>query len=450
MNIDQISNNEEQNNNILSNDFFQQENDIQTDPNMYYKKIQQNQKNILYNQPTKNKNKQLIANNQHYITQSLAQKIIQDSNNNLNITPVNQDLINITYTTPEQNRNNNLYNNLNYEDINKEYEPLTDDNEKLQELARNIKENENKIEKMNKTVNEIISSKNKNNEINDMRSFITQINDIEKIQQENITLKADSLIYREDINNLIELNNKYTEELETSRKKILDLISRNNDIEKDINHKDFQINKLNEIIARLRLYENPDMDYKIRNNKTKDEILYELEFNIKVCNEESMKLSNEKKILEEKLKQIINNKNELNKNLILNNDLNNKMVNEMEDKIKLLEKEINNLNNENNILNINNQRDENDIKKLIDERNNIENKYIKKKEEFDKLQYDYSNLNRKYQQLLNENKKKEIMEQNKIREKSIIKKSNKDAIEEMYNKIQILKSQVKQERDIEY
>ena len=403
------------------------------------------------------------------MTQSLAKKIIQEKNNNINVIPINQDITNLTYTSPNKIQiisksdiNNSIinkssqnafganpYNNI-YYDLNKEFESFTDDNEKLNELAKNIKENENKIEQMNKTMNEILCSKNKNDEINGAQSFFTQFKDVEKIKQENITLKADSIIYREDINNLVELNNKYSEELEISRKKILDLISRNNDIEKDINHKDYQINKLKEIISRLRLYENPDMDYKIVNNKSKEEVLHEIEFNIKTCNEENIKLNNEKKILEEKIKDIIENKNKLNRNNLLQNEQNNRIINQMEEKIKILEKEINDLSNENNLLDANNQRNEKEIEKLFNERNNIENKYNKKKDEFDKLQKDFNILSKRYQQLIYQNNRNIIMEQNIKNNKNRVKKLNEDAINEMYNKIQILKSQVKQERDIEY
>ena len=64
--------------------------------------------------------------------------------------------------------------------------------------------------------------------INDTKYFFNQVNDLEKIQQENITLKADSIIYREDISSLVELNNKYSQDLEIARRKILDLIYKNN------------------------------------------------------------------------------------------------------------------------------------------------------------------------------------------------------------------------------
>ena len=98
----------------------------------------------------------------------------------------------------------------------------------------------------------------------------------------------------------------------------------------------------------------------------------------------------------------------------------------------------------------NNQRNEKEIEKLFNERNNIENKYNKKKDEFDKLQKDFNILSKRYQQLIYQNNRNIIMEQNIKNNKNRVKKLNEDAINEMYNKIQILKSQVKQERDIEY
>ena len=83
--------------------------------------------------------------------------------------------------------------------------------------------------------------------------------------------------------------------MEIARKKILDLIDKNNNIEKEIHHKKYQIDKLNEILTRLRMYENQDVEYKIRNNKTKEEILYETEYNVKMRKDEKLKLIKDKK-----------------------------------------------------------------------------------------------------------------------------------------------------------
>ena len=139
--------------------------------------------------------------------------------------------------------------------------------------------------------------------------------------------------------------------------------------------------------------------------------------------------------MEEKIKDIIHNKNEINKNIIINNEFYDKKINEMEEKIKILEKKINNINDENNLLNINNQRNKNEMIKLINDRNNIENKCAKKNEEYDELLNKYNIINKKYQQLLYDNNRRIIMEKNKIKEKKIIKKSNQEAINEMYKNI---------------
>ena len=47
----------------------------------------------------------------------------------------------------------------------------------------------------------------------------------ERILQENVTLKSDTLIFREDIKHLTEVNKRLESELEISRKKILDLVN---------------------------------------------------------------------------------------------------------------------------------------------------------------------------------------------------------------------------------
>ena len=467
--FEQIMIDNEKNNNISNRVFFQLEdnniNNIPTEPISNFQKIYQDQQKI-YPSSIQKVYKKGHTNFPHNITQSLAKKIIKNNNNNLNITSVNQDMI-LNNTCPNRNKlinnenSNNFINrssntvginnliNIN-DDINREYESLTDDNEKLKELARNIKENGNKIEQMNKTMNKILVLNNKSDDLNDENSIFSQMNDIEKIKQENITLKADSIIYREDINHLMELNNKYTTELELSRKKILDLISRNNDIEKDINHKDYQINKLNEVLSRLRLYENPDMEYKISNNKSKEQIVHELEFNIKTVEEENNKLNTEKKILKEKIKDLIENKNELNNNMVANNEQNNRIINNMNEKILMLEKEINELSNENNLLNIDTQKNEKEMERLYMERNTMEEKYNKKEEEYQKLQNDYNILNKRYQQLIYENNRSFMNDENRKNESDEkTKKMNKDAINELYKKIQVLKSKTKQERDIE-
>ena len=414
--------------------------------------------NPLNNQPNSNNDQKNNLN----ITPKIFNQ--RSANNNLNITPIEPELTPLNYTFPNQLPiENNLYNDISEkhmiknkssnnikDEILKEYKSLSEDNDdQLNEIAINIKENEDKIDNMAKRMNLLINQKKEENII-DAKSLFSQVNDIEKLQQENITLKADSIIFREDISNLVQSNEKYTQDLEIARKKIMELIDKCNEIEKEINHKEFQIDKLNEILARLRLYENQDVEFKIINNKSKDEVLHEIEYNVKIGKDENNKLIKDKKILEEKIQNLIENKNDFNRNNIINNERENKIINELEEKVRILEKGIMNLNDQNNILNINNTKMEKELENLYADKKNYEEKYNKEKEEFEKLQLSYNNLYNKYHHVLIESNKKivkkEIIKRNKS-EKNL--KKNKSVINELYNKIQILKTKVKNDRNIE-
>ena len=414
--------------------------------------------NPLNNQPNSNNDQKNNLN----ITPKIFNQ--RSANNNLNITPIEPELTPLNYTFPNQLPiENNIYNDISEkhmiknkssnnikDEILKEYKSLSEDNDdQLNEIAINIKENEDKIDNMAKRMNLLINQKKEENII-DAKSLFSQVNDIEKLQQENITLKADSIIFREDISNLVQSNEKYTQDLEIARKKIMELIDKCNEIEKEINHKEFQIDKLNEILARLRLYENQDVEFKIINNKSKDEVLHEIEYNVKIGKDENNKLIKDKKILEEKIQNLIENKNDFNRNNIINKERENKIINELEEKVRILEKGIMNLNDQNNILNINNTKMEKELENLYADKKNYEEKYNKEKEEFEKLQLSYNNLYNKYHHVLIESNKKivkkEIIKRNKS-EKNL--KKNKSVINELYNKIQILKTKVKNDRNLE-
>ena len=266
------------------------------------KKFKFNERNLISN----NENFILNENNENYKSYNTCQNIYQNplkilptskypnknldssyktdiqknSDNNLELTLREYESMILNNTFPNQilqqnNLKNNSTNNLK-EEIIKEYKSLSYDNdEQLNELAINIKENKDQIDLINKKIN-LIANKKNDQEIIDTKNFFIQADDMEKIKQENITLKADSIIYREDISNLVQSNDKLTQDLENSRKKIMELIEKNNEIEKEINHKENQIGKLNEILIRLRLYENQDYEFKIKNDKPNEEVLNEI------------------------------------------------------------------------------------------------------------------------------------------------------------------------------
>jgi len=355
---------------------------------------------------------------------------------------------NLCIEIPDKNMiKNNSTNNLK-EEIIKEYKSLSVDNdEQLNELAINIKENKDQIDLINKKIN-LIANKKNDQEIIDTKNFFIQVDDMEKIKQENITLKADSIIYREDISNLVQSNDKLTQDLENARKKIMELIEKNNEIEKEINHKENQIGKLNEILIRLRLYENQDYEFKIKNDKPNEEVLNEIENNVKIGKLENNKLIQDKKNLEDKIQNLIQNRIDFNKNHLFNNEEENKIINELEERIKFFENNIINLSEQNNMLALTNSKMEEELNNLYIDRNSYEEKYNKEKEDFEKLRSCYNNLYNKYQNVFIENNqklmKKEMIRRNKSEKKM---QKNKNVINELYNKIQNLKSKVKNDRN---
>ena len=248
---------------------------------------------------------------------------------------------------------------------------------KLNQLEQNVKNNEEKIDQVKKEMNDYVKSKNE--EINHTKSFISQSMEYEKIQQENITLKADTLIYREDIAHLSEINKKLENELELCRKKILELINNNDSYEKELLNRNLQVNQLTEAITRLRLFDNPEVDFTIENRKNKDQKIQELAFQNKNLNDDNIKLVTENKILNEKLMNVIKEKDDLCKELNFCKQKENEQINLLEDKIQNLENQLNSISKENISLRLTDEKYLREIELIRKEKENFANKLTKKK-----------------------------------------------------------------------
>ena len=311
---------------------------------------------------------------------------------------------------------------------------------KLNQLEQNVKNNEEKIDQVKKEMNDYVKSKNE--EINHTKSFISQSMEYEKIQQENITLKADTLIYREDIAHLSEVNKKLENELELCRKKILDLINNNDSYEKELLNRNLQVNQLTEAITRLRLFDNPEVDFTIENRKNKDQKIQELAFQNKNLNDHIIKLVTENKILNEKLMNVIKEKEDLCKELNYCKQRENEQINLLEDKIQNLENQLNSISKENISLRLTDEKYLREIELIRKEKENFANKLTKKKDQLNELSIKYNSLEEKCRQLEFEKQ----LNQNVV--KDTVQKDNnkKEIFNDLYNKIQLFKSQVKNKR----
>ena len=365
-----------------------------------------------------------------------------------------KDYINNNMNTYEDSKNDSQYydTNENCQNDNNVNNYIFDNN-RIKEIQNNLKENEIKMERVNKTMINFIN--NKKDEINNSRSWVSEMYEIEKMKQENLILKADSIIYAEDITHLSQVNKNLSQELEATKRKIYDLISKGDEAIQILNNKNYEINQLTESISNLKLSNCPEVLDNIKSNRTKDQLIFELQFKLTNLNNDKIKVETEKKILEEQYNNLAEEKkavvkqDEMYKNKISSN------ICDLEEKIKKMEKLLEELSQQNNELKINNKKWNENIEMLNKEKNDFENKYMEKKEQCNELENEFKNLENKYSQLLYDTQKQKFIKE-KIRseeEKQNKRKrkisSKKIIVNDLFNQIQNLKEKIKTERNMD-
>ena len=344
---------------------------------------------------------------------------------------------NIIYKKPSLNNNNS---EIYYPEENKIMMNL---------MKENIKQNESKLEKMNKTMQDIFLKQNKDKNLS--KEYYSQINELEKIKQENLSLRADFIIFREDILHLSEINRKLKLEFDFAKKKIFNLISNCENSNQILNNKNYEIAQLAEEISNIHLSNSDETMRKIKNNKTKEQQIYEYEFELNILNNEKIKFEIEIKNLEEKYKNMSEekNKNEKEEEFYTNRIKEN--INGLEDKIKYLGEKMNQLVMINKELLLKNHEYENSINILKNEKKIFMDKYNQKEEQFNDLQNNLKILENKYSEILfnikKSNNEKENEKKQKIKNKNKKMKSSKQLIvNDLFNKIKELKENIKIEK----
>ena len=392
------------------------------------------QKNTIYQKRNK-----FQSNRSNYTDKSKSKKYTYIFENNYPNSSFKSIQNNIVYKKPSLNNNTEIQN--------------SDENIFIiNDLKENIKQNETKLEKVNKTMQDILSKQNEDQNIS--KEYYSQINELEKIQQENLTLKADLIIYREDILHLSEINRKLKLEYDLSQKKIFDLISKLEDSNQTLNNKNFEIAQLTEAISNTKLSNSNETMKKIKNNKTKEQQIYEYEFELDKINTEKIKLETEIKNLEEKYNSLMEEKNKNEKEEEFYKNRINENISGLEDKIKNLGNQMDELSVINKELKLKNQKYENNINFLKNETNNFIEKYNEKTEQINELEKEFKNLENKYSQILYEVRKRNLMKENDKNQedkndyiKPKKRKSSKQIIvNDLYNKIKEIKENIKSER----
>ena len=250
--------------------------------------------------------------------------------------------------------------------------------------------------------------------------------DFDKIIQENIILKSDNLLFKEDINHLSEINKTLSNELNAAKQQILTLINQNASYQKEIANKLATINQLNETIDKMNIVssqKSTTIGRQIKQNL--EEKIYYLNKNNKELNNELVKANTENKVLKEQIEELKKDNDKYKKYHDISASKEKEQMSILEDKVLFMENQLNDISKENNELRILDDKNRKEIEILQKEKENIQNKYENKKEEYNQLILKYNQLDKQAKEY--QLAKISIENAHKLKEEDIVFKRNNQA-----------------------
>ena len=264
-------------------------------------------------------------------------------------------------------------------------------------------------------------------------------NELKTLKLDYITLNNDNIIYREDINKLVELNKQLECSLEQERSHNYELAKENDILNNENQNLYRKIDEVNKKISQMKS-NSLNEEGLINKQMYLEEKLNEKEFQCQMILEENNKINAEYKLLTDKYIRLQEKNNNEGKELNELKIMNEEKLNEIEDKMEILLEEINTLKNENNELKRQNE--------------NLRNKIIEKENEKDEYYTKYKEIKIKNEVISKENKEmnEKFLEQKKYlqkeKEKSFMKQRLKQnnseqkikVIQDLHNEIQKYKA----------
>ena len=272
--------------------------------------------------------------------------------------------------------------------------------------------------------------------------------DFDKIIQENIILKSDNLLFKEDINHLSEINKTLSNELNAARQQILTLINQNASYQKEIANKLATINQLNETIDKMNIVssqKSTTIGRQIKQN-LEEKIDY-LNKNNKELNNELVKANTENKVLKEQIEELKKDNDKYKKYHDISASKEKEQMSILEDKVLFMENQLNDISKENNELRILDDKNRKEIEILQKEKENIQNKYENKKEEYNQLILKYNQLDKQAKEY--QLAKISIENAHKLKEEDIVFKQNnkKQIISDLQSKIKQYQNELRKKRN---
>ena len=344
---------------------------------------------------------------------------------------------------------NNSYNEFN------ESSHMTNPQElKIKELENKVKfleeksfENTQRLEEIrtNKdNLNATLNTNNNNNNINYPNNNVTisylPDAEVEKIKQEQATLKSDNIIFREDINRLTDLNRHLENELIEQRNRNIELANDNEQILQEKNKLEKELKTALETIEKNKLKETSLEQYYnerlMLQNRMRDN-----ESELRKTQEEKSKYEIDFKVLQARFNELQIKDEKLNQEYTESKKKHDEEINKIEEKIEILMKEIEKLQKENGNLRLDNEKKINDINNISIQRDNFKEKFDEEKKRNELLIGRIGEIENEFR-LLQNDKNEEMMNKYKYQE---IKKNRNETknkiISELQSRIQNYKNQ---------
>ena len=347
---------------------------------------------------------------------------------------------------------NNSYNEFN------ESSHMTNPQElKIKELENKVKfleeksfENTQRLEEIrtNKdNLNATLNTNNNNNNNNNINypnnnvtiSYLPDA-EVEKIKQEQATLKSDNIIFREDINRLTDLNRHLENELIEQRNRNIELANDNEQILQEKNKLEKELKTALETIEKNKLKETSLEQYYnerlMLQNRMRDN-----ESELRKTQEEKSKYEIDFKVLQARFNELQIKDEKLNQEYTESKKKHDEEINKIEEKIEILMKEIEKLQKENGNLRLDNEKKINDINNISIQRDNFKEKFDEEKKRNELLIGRIGEIENEFR-LLQNDKNEEMM--NKYRNEEIKKNRNETKnkiISELQSRIQNYKNQ---------
>ena len=313
--------------------------------------------------------------------------------------------------------------------------------EKSLENTQRLEEIRTNKDNLNATLN---TNNNNNNNINYPNNNVTisylPDAEVEKIKQEQATLKSDNIIFREDINRLTDLNRHLENELIEQRNRNIELANDNEQILQEKNKLEKELKTALETIEKNKLKETSLEQYYnerlMLQNRMRDN-----ESELRKTQEEKSKYEIDFKVLQARFNELQIKDEKLNQEYTESKKKHDEEINKIEEKIEILMKEIEKLQKENGNLRLDNEKKINDINNITIQRDNFKEKFDEEKKRNELLIGRIGEIENEFR-LLQNDKNEEMM--NKYRNEEIKKNRNETKnkiISELQSRIQNYKNQ---------